>query len=490
VVAEEQEMIFHPGSASVPVPQPETEKTDGIWPTGKDADILLTEYNSQFSHLFPFVVIPRCLSSSQLKGQSPYLWKAVMTGGSQDGRRQISLGNILLEEITAAAITKPEKTLDLLQGLQVLICWFHYNLNSFQLTSLLYLARSLCAFLGLHHVPTHHHDNNPATPETLEQLRAFAGTYYLVTVILTPNKNPDTMMSTPHLDACLSTLLARGEHPTDELLVHLVRAQQLSQSISLWLHDHNHSSPSLPISMLTTSFQSQLATLRSSVPPHLSTNATLLGHHSIATILLYSASLSSSLSLPSTERLTHLWACLHATKSFFDIPSDSTQPRVMGMASFDFFTALLTGTKLITLSDVTDWDLDHVRTVLRFGQIMDRQIAEMEKLADRRRSASLTSTSTRTSATPNAADPVVIRQEEQHDTGGDEEDPYRVLASRLKLLKDGHLGTLMNDQLRKAASKGAMTVTDAAQGIVVDLEGGLWDRLVAATGWADWGSFG
>jgi hypothetical protein len=496
VAVEKEEVRSHPSSMSVSVSQPATGTTDGIWPTGGDADALLAEYNNQLGQLFPFVVIPGSLSSSQLQQQRPYLWKAVMTGGNHlDGRRQISLGNALLEEITAAAITKPQKTLDLLQGLQVLICWFHYNLNSFQLMNLLYLARSLCAFLGLHHVPTHHQNPRPPTSETLEHLRAFVGTYYLVTVVLPLIRNPDTMMSSGHLDACLSSLLARREYPSDELLVHLVRTQQLSQSISLWLHDHDHSSPLLPISMLTSSFLSQLKSLRSSVPPHLSMNATLLGHHSIATILLYSASLSSSSALPSTERLTHLWACLHATRAFFDIPSDPTQSRLTGIASFDFFTALLTATKLATLPDLTGWDLDVVRTVLGFAEIVDRQIAEMEKLADRRDSASWTPGNTRPSSalvTITPPNPVEIQQQ-QHEPGEEEEDPYRNLASKLKLLKDamsGDMNITMNEQLRKAASKGALTVTDATQGIVGELEGGLWDSLLAAAGWADWGSFG
>jgi hypothetical protein len=165
----------------------------------------------------------------------------------------------------------------------------------------------------------------------------------------------------------------------------------------------------------------------------------------------------------------------------------------MGIASFDFFTALLTATKLVTLPDLTGWDLDMVRTALGFAEIVDRQIAEMEKLADRRDSASWTPSNTRTSATVTIASPNPVEIHQQQHEPGEEEDPYRNLASKLKLLKDamsGDMNITMNEQLRKAASKGALTVTDATQGIVGDLEGGLWDSLLAATGWADWGSFG
>ena len=40
-----------------------------------------------------------------------------------DGPRQITLGNALLRDISEAAFTRPQKNLDLLQGLQLLIAW-------------------------------------------------------------------------------------------------------------------------------------------------------------------------------------------------------------------------------------------------------------------------------------------------------------------------------------------------------------------------------
>jgi hypothetical protein len=133
-------------------------------------------------HLFPFAIVPPDMASDQLRQQRPFLWKAVMMATfNLDGLRQITLGNQLLRDIAEAATMKPQKGIDLLQGLHILIAWFHYNLNSFQMTNLLYLARSICVSLGLSESRGMMKESD-YTSECLEQMRGFAGTYYLVTV--------------------------------------------------------------------------------------------------------------------------------------------------------------------------------------------------------------------------------------------------------------------------------------------------------------------
>ena len=64
---------------------------------------------------------------------------------------------------------------------------YHYNLNSFQMTNLLYLARSMCASLGFSELQG---TNEPKdfSSECLERMRAFAGTYYLVTVYVSADQ--------------------------------------------------------------------------------------------------------------------------------------------------------------------------------------------------------------------------------------------------------------------------------------------------------------
>jgi hypothetical protein len=151
------------------------------------------------AHLFPFAIVPPHLTSAQIREQRPFLWKGIMVEACLfDGARQILLGNELLREVSEAAFVKPEKSLDLLHGLQLLVAWlvsllnevgvginhsvrYHYNLNNFQMINLLFLARSISSSLGS--VESKSQLENGAYPsECLEQMRAFAGTYYMVTM--------------------------------------------------------------------------------------------------------------------------------------------------------------------------------------------------------------------------------------------------------------------------------------------------------------------
>jgi hypothetical protein len=152
------------------------------WPEGEEAEILLEEYRTHMSHLFPFVVVPPSISSYVLRHQRPFLWKSVMMASCHlDGHRQIILGNQILKDICDATMLKPQKTLDLLQGIEILISWFRYGLNSFQLTNLLFLARSICVSLGLGESQASAKQQVHMS-QSLERMRAYAGCYYLVTL--------------------------------------------------------------------------------------------------------------------------------------------------------------------------------------------------------------------------------------------------------------------------------------------------------------------
>ena len=94
------------------------------WPEGDEAQTYLNLHRTHITQLYPFVVIPPHMTAEQLRTQRPFTWKAIMVEGCLlDGPRQMVLGDELLRDVAAAAITKPKKTLDLLQGLQILLVW-------------------------------------------------------------------------------------------------------------------------------------------------------------------------------------------------------------------------------------------------------------------------------------------------------------------------------------------------------------------------------
>lgn len=282
-------------------------------------------------------------------------------------------------------------------------------------------------------------------------------------------------MNTSYLEACCRILETRMEYETDDLLVWLVRAQQLAQSISMTLAFRANTSlktADLPLNLIIKSFQQQLESFKSSVPARLKDNPSLVGHQHVAGILLYEIGLQENSGLAVADRLEFLWACVTASKAFFGnqfVERVAEQPRFICMCSFDFIYAFLIVLKLVTLS-IPGWDLKIVGEELKFDELVDKQIEDMELLADRRVKG--------------------FSAQDNSDASGPAQDPFRKLAEKLKMLRDvlcGEMEMMFNDNLAKAATTGAMTVTDATQGIMEDLEGSLWQSLMGAA--ADWESF-
>lgn len=83
-----------------------------------------------------------------------------------------------------------------------------------------------------------------------------------------------------------------------------------------------------------------------------------------------------------SHRLTTLYACLVAVKSYFD---DHFAPGVRVPASFPYFMwilngyALLLGAKLC-LVNADGWDFDHARTLLDYVNVIDRVTEKLEAI--------------------------------------------------------------------------------------------------------------
>lgn len=97
---------------------------DSPWPLPTESEMLLMVYREMFAEYFPFVIIPRELSSADLRSQRPFLWKAVMVSACIfDSTRQVKLGEELLADIGKASIVDGTRSLDMLQAVEMLIGW-------------------------------------------------------------------------------------------------------------------------------------------------------------------------------------------------------------------------------------------------------------------------------------------------------------------------------------------------------------------------------
>lgn len=83
-------------------------------------------------------------------------------------------------------------------------------------------------------------------------------------------------MNTAQLESYCRVLETARQYPSDEYLVKLVKIQQLAQTISLTMaFDPGQPAMQLPLTMVVQSFQEQLNSFRSSLPPHLKDDGTL-----------------------------------------------------------------------------------------------------------------------------------------------------------------------------------------------------------------------
>ncbi|KAK7923217.1 hypothetical protein PG985_007288 [Apiospora marii] len=371
--------------------------TPSAWPRGEEAEEKLNSYRNNMMRLFPFVIVPSHMSAAQLRSERPVLWKAAMLQACfLEGGRQVYMGRKLLQELSEALLTKPRKGLDVLQGLLLYIGWFHYALTTFQVTNLLGLARSLCTSLGFNENKTEMESQDYGS-EKLDQMRAFAGTYYLSTYTFLTSKRPDALGNTAYLQVVSRIIEAKNEHPTDAMLVRLLEIQQISHSISLAFVDGSNGlmSPqfsSLPLIMIVKGFQAQIENFKSKLPAgYLVENAPLIAHAQVAEILLYEVGMQESLceagKLSYIDRIELLWSLFNSCKAFLALRLDSTphfEPRFLCIASYDFMYGFITCLKLTNLADVPGWDLGHVRRDLRLGDLIGQLMGQMQSVIERR----------------------------------------------------------------------------------------------------------
>ncbi|TLD17952.1 uncharacterized protein PgNI_00864 [Pyricularia grisea] len=435
------------------------------WPDGQRAATLVQLYRSQLAELFPFVVIPSDLNPKD----RPFLWKAVIMAASfTDGLEQNLYGSRLLSDIAITAFIQPEKSLDLLQGLQLLLSWYNFNMNSFQITNLIFLARSICVSLGTGEGPSlsplqplGSMASDPLAPVSLEKMRAFAGTYYLVTSAFTTNKKPDELMNTSYLDFCCLTLESRMEYPTDEMVVNLVKVQQLAQSISISLALRNDSNFSRsieyqlpPLDDVVRSFQQQLQVFEQMLPENVKNQQLFMGHFRVAQILLFEVGLNEKAAseLVQVSRTELLWCCLTACREFMTLrfahqdmeevpvegePPSDCKPRMTSLAAADFVYTFMIIVKLLMLQ-APGWDLDAARSEIDLEGIIDRQMRQIDAIIVFRRRAGdgvpLTSSVTRYCRQPQQ--PLTSSIEASTASIPPKEDPFEMLRYRLKELKE------------------------------------------------------
>jgi hypothetical protein len=158
------------------------------------ADEQLLAFQTHMTPYFPFIVIPKTTTASELQREKPFLYQNIMMVTSHRYvSSQLEQRARIMRDASEHMFVYGRKSLDLLQGLLVFIAWYHHYLGvSPQMSNCIMLATALVFDLGLHKPvgPVEGHDlfidamktfndRRIKSPRTLEGKRAFLGLFCL-----------------------------------------------------------------------------------------------------------------------------------------------------------------------------------------------------------------------------------------------------------------------------------------------------------------------
>jgi hypothetical protein len=256
-----------------------------------EANDLLAHFRQHQAAQAPYLEIPPTVTASQLREDKPLVFLAVMTAASHhDAQRQEAFSKASLALLADLVLIKGHKNLGLLQGMELLLGYFHtQTLVNPQMTNLLHLCMAMSVDLGLNQAPA------PASAwdsskgptlfdgprrafqvpgasvqrRTLEERRAYAGCYFLSNVVAT---SFIITMSTAlpwsaQLDEACDVLSQTGIEG-DMRLARLAKLQHIGSQISelkKQIMASGHGAVT-PLSIYTSPFESELSKLWDDTP--------------------------------------------------------------------------------------------------------------------------------------------------------------------------------------------------------------------------------
>lgn len=118
-------------------------------------DVLLELFRTQMQPVLPFVIVPPTVSAYELHATKPFLMSAIRMVTSFRSLRSMSAQLCrLMSHIADHVLMRSARSLELLQGILVMIGWHQYHcLMHAQMNNLLSLAASMVSDLGLNYPP-------------------------------------------------------------------------------------------------------------------------------------------------------------------------------------------------------------------------------------------------------------------------------------------------------------------------------------------------
>ncbi|KAH7236875.1 uncharacterized protein BKA55DRAFT_578686 [Fusarium redolens] len=269
-----------------------------------EAQILIDNYRTKAIQHFPFVPVSSETTVASLRATKPFLFMCIMATMKFDNctiQRQI--GEEVRIQAHQRVLMQSESSLELLQGLLVYLAWYQYFFISYekqQIVPIAQLCVSLVQNLGLDHNPENMRRKVDLGPDetasgrkaarSAEQLRALLGTYCTASWVSIKFRTRGALPYTGYIKQSWELLLANAEYPSDLLIPHFVRINELCRRIcdTFGYDDLENSGMrgELVSAMALQTLNNESALLKASIPPNLQNNFALrLEVHLLDTLL-------------------------------------------------------------------------------------------------------------------------------------------------------------------------------------------------------------
>lgn len=203
---------------------------------------LLEEYVASYQPIFPVVPLSVNSTAAVMKETLPHTLNAVIyiaSAGILSWDLQDKINLALIEDLTSITLVKCQKSLDLLQALQVVCLWYRSPRNSTQipLFQLVSITSEMAVDLGFGGT-----QNPPALSiagvaaaliDSVDAYRRWLSSFIITETASLLKRRSNEQKWTPHHDYCLHMIEENSHSPeNDHLLAQHVRATKLLATIS------------------------------------------------------------------------------------------------------------------------------------------------------------------------------------------------------------------------------------------------------------------
>lgn len=239
-----------------PAPPPNrTEYTTDIIDRGimtmQQANECFTRYTDHMTKHLPAVVFPAGTTAAEVRKNKPILFLAVMSAASSEiPQIQRQLVKELVQIFADKIVVYGEKSLELVQALQICVIWYHppEHFEELKFYQLVHMGAVMAIDIGLGRkkssskqkmIPYTWKDHplrkHPLPePTTIESRRAWLACYFLASNVAMALHRPNLIRWAPFMTECMDILESSPEAaPTDKYLCHLVWTHRLAEEVGI-----------------------------------------------------------------------------------------------------------------------------------------------------------------------------------------------------------------------------------------------------------------